>query len=427
MNGLLIIFLLLFLLLSGLPVAFSLASVSLLLLIVNGISLTAVPHMMYSALDSFYLSALPLFILMAMILNKGKIGETLFEGINGFVGQIPGGMGIVTVICCALFSAIAGTSTAVAVTIGIIAIPAMRKQGYERRFAVGLMAAGGTMGQLIPPSVPMILYAAVTGESIGSLFIAGIIPGIVLTTFFIIYISVHQVTARSKLHSLQQRSWHDRFQKIKQAIWVMLLIPMIIGGIYTGIFTPSEAAAVGVVYSFVLCLLIYRTLSIKDVMPILIEAMYTSAMLLLIVSAAVLFGHTITLMQIPQGLVNFVVSQGLSKWAFIIIMNFVYIILGCFLEAVAMILITIPIILPILDALNIDLIWFAVILIMNIEIAMITPPVGLNLFVLQGVVQDTNMAEIFRGAIPFLALLILVLILVIVFPPLATVLLKFMG
>ena len=358
-------------------------------------------------------------------MNKGNIGEILFEGINGFVGHIPGGLGIATVICCAIFAAIAGTSTAVAVTIGIIAIPAMRQRGYERQFAVGLMAAGGTLGQLIPPSVPMILYATVTGESIGSLFIAGVIPGIILSCVFISYIFI--VADRRQSALVKQTSWHDRWQKSKKAVWVAFLVPIIMGGIYTGIFTPSEAAAIGVVYSFILCLFVYRTLRVRDVFPVLMEAMYTSAMLLLIVSAAVLFGHTITLLRIPQDLVNFVISQDLSKWTFIIFMNLLYLLLGCFLEAAAMILITVPIFLPILKVLNIDLIWFAVILIMNIEIAMVTPPVGLNLFVLQGVVKDTNMAEIFRGAIPFLILLALVLVLVIVFPPLTTVLLKYMG
>jgi C4-dicarboxylate transporter DctM subunit len=425
MNPLIIILLLILLLLSGLPVAFSLASLAVALLIVNGNPLTVVPHMMYSALDSFYLSALPLFILMALILNKGRVGEILFDGINGFVGHIPGGLAIATVICCAIFAAIAGTSTAVAVTIGIIAIPAMRQHGYKKSFATGLMAAGGTLGQLIPPSVPMILFAAVTEESIGSLFVAGIIPGIVLAACFILYIFI--VADRGLSSSVKKTSWHDRWKKSKKALYVALLVPIVMGGIYTGIFTPSEAAAVGVVYSFILCLFIYKTLSIRDVPPVLTEAVYTSTMLLLIVSAATLFGNAITMLQIPQGLVDFVVSQDLSKWTFLIFLNLLYLLLGCFLEAAAMILITVPIFLPILKELNIDLIWFAVILVMNIEIAMVTPPVGLNLFVLKGIVPDATMDEIFVGSMPFLFLIVFVLILVMVFPSLATVLLQYMG
>ena len=414
------------LLLSGLPVAFSLATLSLFLILLKGISLTVIPHMMYSALDSFVLSALPLYILMATILYRGNVGEILFGALNKAVGRFKGGLGIATVLCCAVFAAIAGTSTAVAITVGIIAIPALRQRGYRREFSVGLIASAGTLGMLIPPSVPMILYATVTQESIGQLFIAGLLPGIVLSFVIVLYIRFIAGKGRMVVEE-QKASWADVWAGAKRASLAASLIPFIIGGIYLGIFTPSEAAAVGVVYSFVLCFFVYKTLKLYDFLAILREAMLTSAMLLLIISAAILFGHTITFMRIPHELVDFVVSQELSKWTFIIFLNFLYLFLGCFLEAAAIILITIPIFLPVIKALNIDPIWLCVILVMNIEIAMITPPVGLNLFVLQGIVKDTNMAEIFRGALPFVVLILLVMLMVMAFPPLATWLVTKMG
>ena len=282
------------------------------------------------------------------------------------------------------------------------------------------------MGMLIPPSVPMILYASVTNESIGQLFIAGIFPGILLSVAIIIYIRLR--AAGGKLHIPEKKaSWQERWEKSKRALWGATIIPIISGGIYTGVFTAVEAAAVGVVFSFAICLFIYRTIKFKDVFPILMDSMLTSAMLLLIVSCAVFFGHSITLMRIPQSLVDFVLAQELGKWTFIVFLNVLYLFLGFFLEAVAIILITIPIFLPIIKALSIDPIWLCVIVIMNIEIAMITPPVGLNLFVLQGVVKDTNMSEIFKGALPFVAIIIMVMIIVILFPPLATWLVTQMG
>ena len=419
MIGILVILCLLLLLLSGLPVAFSLAAMALGLFYLKGIQLDALPHAMYSALDSFTLSAMPLFILMAMILNRGNVGEILFGGINKFVRHIPGGLAVATLVCCGIMAAIAGTSTAVAVTIGIVAIPAMMQRGYSRKFAVGLMAAGGTLGILIPPSVPMIIYASVTSDSIGDLFMAGVIPGIILVLMFCVYVLL--LAKSSKSFSAQEKApWNERWKGLKEALMAIFLVPLIIGGIYTGIFTPTEAAAVGVIYSLYICLFIYKTITIKDIYPVLMEGMLVSSMLLMIVAAALAFSHAVTFWQIPQFLANAVVSAGWGKWTFVIFLNLLFLVLGCFLETIGMILITIPIFLPIIQALNIDSIWLCVILVINMELAMITPPVGLNLFVLKGIVKDTTFSEIFIGSLPFCALMILVMILVMLYPPLAT-------
>jgi C4-dicarboxylate transporter, DctM subunit len=426
LTGILVILCLLLLLLMGLPVCFSLASMALGMLYLKGINLNVLPHVMYSALDSFVMAAMPLFILMAMILNKGNVGEILFDGINKFVRHIPGGLAVGTLLCCAVMAAIAGTSTAVAVTVGIVAIPALRQRRYTRKFSVGLMAAGGTLGILIPPSVPMIIYATVTGDSIGQLFIAGVVPGIILTTMFIIYVLV--ISKRDKTFIPEEKApWKERWDGLKRALMAILLIPIIIGGIYTGVFTATEAAAVGVIYSLIICLFCYRTIKVRDLFPILMEGISVSAMLLLIVSAALVFSHAVTFWQIPQALAASVVAAGWGKWTFLIFLNLLYLLLGCFLEAIGMILITIPIFLPIIKILNIDSIWLCVILVINIELAMITPPVGLNLFVLKGIIKDTTFSEIFMGAIPFMILMVAAIIIVMLFPPLATWLPSKMG
>jgi C4-dicarboxylate transporter DctM subunit len=418
-TGILVILCLLLLLLSGLPVAFSLASMALGMFYLKGIQLDALPHAMYSALDSFTLSAMPLFILMAMILNRGNVGEVLFGGINKFVRHIPGGLAVGTLVCCGIMAAIAGTSTAVAITIGIVAIPAMLQRGYSRKFAVGLMAAGGTLGILIPPSVPMIIYATVTGDSIGDLFMAGVVPGILLTLMFCVYVIV---TSRGKkiFMAEEKASWEERWKGLKEALMAIFLVPLIIGGIYTGIFTPTEAAGVGVVYSLIICLFYYKTIKAKDIYPVLMEGMIVSSMLLMIVAAALAFSHAVTFWQIPQALANAVVAAGWGKWTFVIFLNLLFLLLGCFLETIGMILITIPIFLPIIKALNIDSIWLCVILVINMELAMITPPVGLNLFVLKGIVKDTSFSEIFTGSLPFCILMVVMMILVMLYPPLAT-------
>ena len=402
----------------GMPVAFSLGAVGLgsLFALEGAGAFYGVTMIVYESLHSFTLTAIPLFILMANILIHSRISEDLYRLIHSLVGHWPGGLGIATVLFCAGFSAISGSSVATAATVGMLAVPEMLQLGYDRRFTFGLVAAGGTLGILIPPSLSMILYGALTDVSVGDLFIAGIIPGIILTGFFLCYAVIH---ARNKGYSrTQPANWQDRMAALKRSGWGLVLPPLVIGGIYLGWFTPTEAAGIGVVYSFAAAL-VSRRIRINNLMPVLISTLRTTAMVLIIIVGAILFGHVVTILQVPQKLITYLAKLNVSSWQFIVLICIIFIFLGDFLEVVSITIITLPIIFPILLALGIDPVWFAVIMTINMEFALITPPVGLNLFVIKGVAENATLFEVFQGTLPFMLLMLITLILVIIFPQLS--------
>ena len=294
-------FALLVLLAIGVPVAFSLGASGLLgmvLFMPGDGALEQIPILAYKALDDFVLCAVPLYILMSAILLKGKVGEDLFDLGNKWLRHLPGGLGIATIVACGIFAAITGSSVACAVTVGAIAIPEMLKRGYDRSVVLGAVAGGGTLGILIPPSIPMILYGSITGESIGQLFMSGVLPGVLMTVFFIFI-----VVYRSRHLKLEKKApLSERFAALKGSIWGLLLPVIVVGGIYTGAFTPTEAAAVGTVYALFITFVIYRTLSVKDLPGILMETVGTSAMIFAIMIGASLFGFVLTILQVPQAL-----------------------------------------------------------------------------------------------------------------------------
>ena len=406
------------LLVVGMPVAFSLGAVGLssLFALEGGGAFYGVTMIIYESLHSFTLTAIPLFILMANILIHSRISEDLYRFIHSLVGHLPGGLGIATVLFCAGFSAISGSSVATAATVGMLAVPEMLQMGYDRRFTFGLVAAGGTLGILIPPSLSMILYGALTDVSVGDLFIAGVIPGLILTGFFLIYTVIH---ARKQGYvRTRPANWNERVVALRRSAWGLVLPPLVLGGIYLGWFTPTEAAAVGVVYSLTAALISGR-LKILNLMPVLLSSLRTTAMVLLIIVGAILFGHVVTILHVPQRLITFLGELDIAPWQFIILVCIIFIFLGDFLEVVSITIITLPIIFPILLAMGIDPVWFAVIMTINMEFALITPPVGLNLFVIKGVVEDATLMEVFRGTLPFMLLMLAVLILVILFPQLS--------
>jgi C4-dicarboxylate transporter DctM subunit len=407
-----------FFLVVGMPVAFSLGVVGLssLFALEGGGAFYGVTMIIYESLHSFTLTAIPLFILMANILIHSRISEDLYRFIHSLVGHLPGGLGIATVLFCAGFSAISGSSVATAATVGMLSVPEMLQMGYDRRFTFGLVAAGGTLGILIPPSLSMILYGALTDVSVGDLFIAGIIPGLILTGFFLIYTVIH---ARKQGYvRTRPANWSERLVALRRSAWGLVLPPLVLGGIYLGWFTPTEAAAVGVVYSLTAAL-ISRRLKILNLMPVLLSSLRTTAMVLIIIVGAILFGHVVTILHVPQRLITFLGELDVAPWQFIILVCIIFIFLGDFLEVVSITIITLPIIFPILLAMGIDPVWFAVIMTINMEFALITPPVGLNLFVIKGVVEDATLMEVFRGTLPFMLLMLAVLILVILFPQLS--------
>lgn len=411
--------LLLILLASGLPVAFSLGlgGVAGMILFMGGDgALAQLPIIGYKSLDDFVLTAVPMYILMSQILLTGKVGNDLFELANKWLRHLPGGLGIATVMACAVFAAITGSSVACAVTIGAIAIPEMLARGYDRPLVLGAVAAGGTLGILIPPSIPMILYGAITDESIGKLFMSGVVPGVIMTLMFTAIV----VYRSRNLQREAAATWDERISALKKSIWGLFLPIIVVGGIYTGIFTPTEAAGIGTVYSLFITFCVYRTLTLKDMPGILNDTIKTTCMIFAIMIGASLFGFVLTILDAPQALTNYVAGLETSRWVVFIAINCLLLFLGCILESVSIIFITLPILFPLIMSLGFDPIWFNVVMLLNLELALITPPVGMNLFVLQGISPDSKMTDIVKGVIPFgLAMFVLIFILCL-FPELAT-------
>lgn len=414
----LIVLLLICVLFMGLPVAFSLGGTSLLLIAAFELPMKIVGATIFSSLDSFTVLSIPLFVLMSQILLDGRIGDDLFDVMNAWVRHLSGGLAIATILACAFFAAITGSGAATAATIGMVAYPAMIERGYEKKFTLGLLAAGGTLGILIPPSIPMILYGSITEESVGKLFIAGVVPGLILTAMFIAY-AVYK-SKRGGFTPMEKAPWSERLQVTKKNFWGILLPFIIIGGIYTGAFTPTEAAAVGLVYSLFITLVVYRTIRLSELPAICLKSVTTSCMIAIIIAGAVLFGRVMTMLMIPQKLTELVISNNFSVMMFIIAMNVLMIILGCILETVSIVLLTMPLVTPILHALGIDPIWYGIVVTVNMTLALITPPVGMNLYIISSLRPDIRMGETISGVFPMLLIMLVFLVLVILFPGMST-------
>lgn len=407
-----------FLLVIGMPVAFTLSVAGILGIIqfVDVSFLSQVPVIAYKTLDSYVLTSVPLYILMSQIMLTGRVGSGLFELGSKWMGHLPGGLGIATIFACAIFAAISGSSVATAVTIGAMAIPEMLKRGYDRKLVVGSVAAGGTLGILIPPSIPMILYGTITDESVGKLFMSGVVPGALLTVLFICYI-----VFASWDKPREPRSSHaEKMKSLRENVWGLFLPVIIIGGIYTGIFTPTEAAAVGTVYALAITFFVYRSVTIQDMPAILRATIKTSCMIFSIMIGAMLFGYILTILQVPQALMRLVTEGDLNRWIVMLGINIMLLILGCVLETVSIILIILPMLYPIIKALGFDPIWFNVVLLINMELALITPPVGMNLFVIKGISEDSSIQDIIAGAAPFAAIMVFEILLLCFVPEIAT-------
>lgn len=410
--------LLLAVLFAGLPVAFSLGATSVLLIGLFDLPMKIIANAMFTSLDSFVVIAIPLFVLMSRVLLDGKVGDDLFEVMNVWVRHLPGGLAIATILACAFFAAISGSGAATAATIGMVAYPAMLGRGYQKKFILGLLACGGTLGILIPPSIPLIIFGAVTEESIGKLFIAGVVPGLVLTAVLIVY-AIYR-SKRGGYVPMEPASWSERFRVTRRNLWGIALPFLILGGIYTGAFTPTEAAAVGLTYSLLITLFIYRTLRLRDLPKLCLDAVGTSCMIALIITGALLFGRVLTMVEIPQKLTELIISWRLSPFMFVLAMNILMVFLGCILETVSIILLTVPLVAPIMTALGIDPIWYAIVLTVNMEMALVTPPVGMNLYVINGLDDDIHMSEVIQGVAPFIVILGAFLIFTMLVPPMST-------
>ncbi|KZM51188.1 TRAP transporter large permease [Labrenzia sp. OB1] len=392
------------LLLIRVPVAFALGGLGLALLMLGGFSPLMAPQAILSTLDGFILLAVPLFLLMSNILLKGGVGRDLFAAVHAWVGHWPGGLAVATIISCGIFAAISGSSVATAATIGTVAIPEMIGRGYQRRFVYGLLAAGGTLGILIPPSIPMIVYAFVTEQSVLDLFLAGIGPGILLVVLFIAFSMIY---ARwfGGFTPEPAAEWPERLRATLRALPAVLLAAYVIGVIYTGAATPTEAAALGLAGALVITLAM-RRLSWTGFREAIFESMATTVAILLIVAGAKVFGKAITLYRIPQEISVFIGQNIDTQLAFILVVSVVLLIMGLVFEALSMVLIMTPVLLPAAMLLGFDPIWFGVFMVVMVECALITPPVGLNLYVIQSVAK-ASLTDVSRGVLPFLLIMLL--------------------
>ena len=417
---LLIIVLIIFLGL-GIPISFALGFLGILGLVffVNFSTIFQIAEIAADSGTSIFMLTLPLFILMAEVVSFSGIGDDLYTAAHNWLSWLPGGLAISSVATCAGFSAICGSSPATAATVGLVSIPEMLKRGYNRRLAVGSVAAGGTLGILIPPSIAMIIYGIFTETSIGKLFIAGIIPGIILSLIFSVAIGITAKMRPELAPRIQGVSWSERFSSLRPVWPFVVLAISVIGTIYAGIATPTESAAIGATFAIIIAS-IYGKLKIKTFHGALRKAVTVSAMALFMVIGGNILGYFLTSMAIPQFVTEAIASLNVSRWYIMIMINLILLFMGCLLDPMAIMVITLPIMFPIITNLGFDPVWFGVITTINVEMGMITPPVGINLFVLKASIPSISMSDIVRGALPFVFLLMICMALIMIFPSLAT-------
>lgn len=413
----------------GVPIAFAIAAASFVIIIafhgIGSIQTIMVP-VMFHGIESFLLAAVPLFLLMGLLMERGGVSEVLFKFVNAWLRHIPGGLGVATVAICGIFAALCGSSPATAASVGSASLPAMLSRGYPERFSYGLIAAGGTLGILIPPSISMVVYSAITGESVGRLFMAGVVPGLLFVLAFAAYAMLRALLGGDM--SVDTRaSWSERGRATLNATGPLMLPPIILGGIFLGVFTPTESAAVGVLIALVLGLAVYGQLRFRDLPEVLQRTTRTTSMILMIIAAATVFSHLMTLMRIPQTVAAFVAEAGVPEVYFWVVITLLCGVLGCFLEAAAILYLVVPIVAPVLPVLGIDHAQFAVVMVVLIELGMITPPLGLNLFVIQGLQPKATLTDVAMGSFPFMLIMLAGVAMLAAIPALSVALPNWLG
>lgn len=420
---------------SGMPIAFALGVVatSFMYFFMPASSLDTVTQNVYEEIASITLLSIPLFILKGAAIGKSPAGKDLYSAIHAWLNRVPGGLGIANVFACALFAAMAGSSPATCSAIGSAGIPEMRRRGYSPGFAAGIIAAGGTLGILLPPSITMILYAVAAEQSLGRLFLAGIGPGVLLVTLFAGY-AVYRARKEYRIaYDIYQNGGtksaylddeHFSFaQKVEMLPRVLPFLILLIGvmiALYGGLATPSETAGLGALLAIVLIAIVYGIWKPKDLAPFLSSTVKESGMLLLIIGMSLLYSYVMSYLHISQSAAQWVVDLHLSKWLLLSVVLMMVMVLGFFLPPVSIILMTAPIILPPLREAGFDLIWFGVVMTVVMEMGLIHPPVGLNIFVIKNIAPDIPLGDVIKGTLPFLALMFLAILLLCVFPGIAT-------
>ncbi|MDD5030651.1 MAG: TRAP transporter large permease [Rhodoferax sp.] len=408
---------------TGVPIAFGLGAVALgFMLAFDGwSSVHFVPETIFSGLDDFTLVSLPMFIIMGAAVASSKAGSDLYEALARLLHKVPGSLVISNIGACALFSALTGSSPATCAAIGKMGIPEMRKRGYDADLATGAIAAGGTLGILIPPSVTMILYGIASETSIGRLFIAGVLPGLLLTVLFMLwafFLSWKRGTVlidKDRIYSLR-----EKVELLPKLLPFIAVVAGVVYSLYGGIATPSEAAGVGAMLCLLMVSVIYRVWRPADMWHILRDGLRESGMLLLIIGTSILFGYMMSSLQVTQSVAQAIGDLQANRWVVLAAINLMLLAAGCFLPPAAIILMTTPILMPVITAAGFDPIWFGVVLTINMELGLITPPVGLNLFVINGISPDIRLTTILKGAFPFMLCMVLAILILCVFPQIAT-------
>ena len=410
MSGLIIFALLIALMLTGMPISISLGlTVLTFLFTMTDVPLESVALKLFTGIEKFEIMAIPFFILAGNFLTHGGVAKRMIRFATAIVGHLHGGLALGGVVACALFAAVSGSSPATVVAIGSILLPAMVKQGYPKKFGVGVIGTAGALGILIPPSIVMVIYAVSTNSSIGRLFIAGIVPGILLAVLLMV---VTWVVAKMRNYPRMKRaSLKEVWASFRESVWGLFLIVVVIGGIYAGIFTPTEAAAMSAAYAFFVSVFVYKDLTLKQVPKVLLDSANLSAMILYIITNAVLFSFLLTSEQIPQAISVWINEMGLSPWMFLVVVNILLLIAGNFMEPSSILLITAPILFPVAMKLGIDPIHLGIIMTVNMEIGMITPPVGLNLYVASGI-SGMGLTETTKACAPWILVMIAFLLLI---------------
>jgi tripartite ATP-independent transporter DctM subunit len=384
----------------------------------GGPALKNVGHTTMRTVTDWNFAVVPLFLLMGSFATTSGMSRELFRSANSFLGHLRGGLGIATVAACGGFAAICGSSVATAATFSRVAYPEMRRYGYPQSFATGVIAAGGTLGIMIPPSTVFAVYGLITEQDIGKLFIAGIVPGIVAVVMYMATISLIGAARPDFLPAGPRASWAERLEAMRDIWATLLLFAFVIGGIYGGLFTATEAAGMGAAGAFILGVL-RRRLSRADIRRSLLEATRTTAAVFTVLIGAILFGYFLTVTQTPQKVTEFLTSLGLGPYGVLVLILLMYLVLGCLMDALAMIILTVPIIFPVIKQLGFDPIWFGVVIVMTVELGLIHPPVGMNIFVIKSVIEDVKISTIFYGVLPFIVTDLLRLAIIIAFPMLA--------
>ncbi|MGC8908397.1 MAG: TRAP transporter large permease [Desulfomonilaceae bacterium] len=410
------------LLLMGTPIAMLLlATTALALALHSSTSLLILPQQLFNALDNSVLMSVPFFILAGSIMTRGSMARHLIEVVNCLVGGYPGGLAIATTLACLFFASLSGSSPATVVAIGSVMLPALMKAGYGDRFSVGLVTSAGSLGIVIPPSIPMILYCLVMNVSVAELFLAGVLPGLLIAGVFIaytIYMSYHSGWAAAK-----KASWREVAQSLRQGVWALVLPIIVLGGIYGGIFTPTEAAAVSVTYALIVEVLIYRDIKVKDVPGVCMEGAILSGCLLFILACAMTLVWLLTAERIPQQLADSITAHVQSKWVFLIMVNILFLLIGTVMDNVSAMLILSPLFVETLNRFQIDYVHYGIIMVLLIEFGFLTPPFGLNLFVAMGLSRK-SLIEVTAGVAPFLLLLVFCVLLVTFVPDISLLLPK---